>query len=115
MLTSSRSFGSRQSLWPAKFMLLSPATCTSKASFQVYNVSMSWMLPSALFFSHMRRVFSSEIVRAPCRERVWVAVGGGPVVANSDKHVECPMGEKVEPCGAAQTVGVPADRTLCVC
>src|SRR5207247_3610666 len=30
MLSSSRTFGSRQSLWPAKFVLLSVATCPGR-------------------------------------------------------------------------------------
>src|SRR5438034_541177 len=56
MLSSSRTFGSRQSVWPAKFIALSVATCPVNASAHVYTLSLSWTVPSAETRTWRRRV-----------------------------------------------------------
>src|SRR5436309_3152665 len=65
MACSSRTFGSRQSLWPAKLMPLSVATCAVKASAHVYRLSLSWTVPSSESFSHTSPVFRSVTVPSP--------------------------------------------------
>src|SRR2546425_719266 len=65
MLSSSRTFGSRQSVWPAKLMRLSVATCPANASAHVYTLSLSWTVPSAESFSHMSPVLTSVSVPSP--------------------------------------------------
>src|SRR5438046_2248260 len=65
MLCSSRMFGSRQSLWPAKLMALSVATCAVNALAQVYRLSLSWTVPSSESFSHTSPVFRSMTVPFP--------------------------------------------------
>ena len=65
MACSSRTFGSRQSVWPAKLMPLSVATCAVKASAHVYRLSLSWTVPSSESFSHTSPVFRSVTVPFP--------------------------------------------------
>src|SRR5947199_4343464 len=65
MLCSSRTFGSRQSLWPAKFMALSVATCPVNALAQLYGLSLSCTVPSSESFSHTSPVFRSVTVPFP--------------------------------------------------
>src|SRR5438046_9540383 len=74
MLCSSRTFGSRQSLWPAKFMALSVATCPVNASAQLYRLSLSWTVPSSESFSHTSPVFRSVTVPFP----LSTYASGGP-------------------------------------
>src|SRR3989442_13337281 len=65
MLSSSRTFGSRQSLWPAKFVLLSVATCPATAVAHVYSLWSSCAVPSCESFSHMSPAFTSVTVPSP--------------------------------------------------
>src|SRR3989442_11057498 len=101
MLCSSRTFGSRQSLWPAKFMLFSAATCPANALAHVYRLSLSCTDPSSESFSHMSPVFTSVTVPSP-----WSTYASGapfrsspscPVPAHGmtfplvSQHVVCPV------------------------
>src|SRR5207245_11502911 len=107
MLCSSRMFGSRQSLWPAKFMALSVATCPLNALAQVYRLSLSWTVPSSESFSHTSPVFTSATVPSP-----WSAYASGapfrsspscPVPAHEmafpllSQHVVCPVAGSGQP------------------
>ena len=65
MLCSSRTFGSRQSVRPAKLIALSVATCAVNALAHVYRLSLSWTVPSFESFSHTRPVFTSVTVPSP--------------------------------------------------
>src|SRR5213593_1175440 len=65
MLSSSRRFGSRQSSWPAKLVLLSVATCPATAVAHVYPLWSSCTVPSCESFSHMSAVFTSVTVPSP--------------------------------------------------
>src|SRR5206468_9220685 len=65
MLCSSRTFGTRQSAWPAKLMPLSIATCPVYALAHVYKLSLSWTVPSSESFSHTSPVFTSVTVPSP--------------------------------------------------
>src|SRR5205809_7792280 len=101
MLCISRMLGSRQSLWPAKFIALSVATCPVNALAQVYRLSLSWTVPSSESFSHTSPVFTSATVPSP-----WSAYASGapprsspssPVPAHEmafpllSQHVVCPV------------------------
>src|SRR5438046_4227957 len=120
MLCSSRMLGSRQSLWPAKLMALSVATCPVNALAQVYRLSLSWTVPSSESFSHTSPVFRSATVPSP-----WSAYASGapfrsspssPVPAHEmafpllSQHVVCPVagsGQPPEPSRTARTATVP--------
>src|SRR5438093_12240031 len=65
MLPSSRAFGSRQSVWPAKLVALSVATCPVNALAHVYRLSLSCTVPSSESFSHTSPVFRSVTVPSP--------------------------------------------------
>src|SRR5438132_12193690 len=65
MLCSSRTFGSRQSVRPAKLIALSVATCAVNALAHVYRLSLSWTVPSSESFSHTSPVFTSVTVPSP--------------------------------------------------
>src|SRR5438876_1642796 len=120
MLCSSRTLGSRQSLWPAKLMALSVATCPVNALAQVYRLSLSWALPSSESFSHTSPVFMSAIVPSP---RSVYASGApfrsspsSPVPAHEmtfpllSQHVVCPVagsGQPPEPSRTARTGPIP--------
>jgi len=54
-----------QSLWPAKLMALSVATCPVNALAHVYTLSLSWTVPSSETFSHTSHVFRSVTVPSP--------------------------------------------------
>src|SRR2546428_9827431 len=120
MLSSSRTFGSRQSLWPAKFVLLSVATCPASAFAHVYLLWSSCTDPSSESFSHMSPVFTSVTVPSP-----WSTYASGapfrsspscPVPAHGmtfrllSQHVVCPVagsGQPVEPSRTARTGPLP--------
>ena len=101
MLCSSRTFGSRQSLWPAKFMALSVATCPVNASAQLYRLSLSWTVPSSESFSHTSPVFTSVTVPfplsayargAPFRSSPsWPVPAHGMTFPLLSQHVVCPV------------------------
>src|SRR5438552_12708029 len=65
MLCSSRTFGSRQSAWPAKLVPLSVARCPANALVHVYKLSLSWIVPSFESFSHTSPVCTSVTVPSP--------------------------------------------------
>src|SRR5438552_6797060 len=65
MLCSSRTFGSRQSVRPAKLIALSVATCAVNALAHVYRLSLSWTVPSSESFSHTSPVCTSVTVPSP--------------------------------------------------
>src|SRR5436190_23319675 len=107
MLCSSRMFGSRQSLWPAKLVTLSVATCPLNALAQVYRLSLSCTVPSSESFSHTSPVFRSLTVPSP-----WSAYASGapfrsspssPVPAHEmafpllSQHVVCPVAGSGQP------------------
>src|SRR5207302_5337728 len=120
MLCSSRTFGSRQSLWPAKFVALSAAACPVKALAHVYRLSLSWTVPSSESFSHTSPVFRSMTVPfplsayasgAPFRSSpsspVPVHEMGLPLLS---QHVVCPVagsGQPPEPSRTARTGPIP--------
>src|SRR5205809_4983869 len=120
MLCISRMLGSRQSLWPAKFMALSVATWPRNALAQVYRLSLSCTVPSSESFSHTSPVFRSLTVPSP-----WSAYASGapfrsspssPVPAHEmafpllSQHVVCPVagnGQPPEPSRTARTGPIP--------
>src|SRR5881397_3259992 len=101
MLSSSRTFGSRQSLWPAKFVLLSVATCPASAVAHVYLLWSSCTDPSCESFSHMIPVFTSVTVPSPwstyARGAPFRSSPSWPVPAHGmtfpllSQHVVCPV------------------------
>src|SRR5438552_1173221 len=101
MLSSSRMFGSRQSLWPAKFVLLSVATCPASAVAHVYLLWSSCTDPSCESFSHMSPVFTSVTVPSPwstyARGAPFRSSPSWPVPAHGmtfpllSQHVVCPV------------------------
>src|SRR5882724_1396326 len=101
MLCSSRTLGSRQSSWPAKFMALSVATCPVNASAQVYRLSLSCTVPSSESFSHTSPVFRSVTVPFPLSAYASGAPPrsspSSPVPAHGmtlpllSQHVVCPV------------------------
>src|SRR2546425_6259242 len=101
MLGSSRTFGSRQSLWPAKFVALSAATCPVKALAHVYRLSLSCTVPSSESFSHTSPVFRSVTVPFPLSAYASGAPPrrspSSPVPAHGmtfpllSQHVVCPV------------------------
>src|SRR5882724_5024992 len=84
MLSSSFTFGIRQSVWPAKFVLLSVATCWAKAFAQGYVVLTSWTEPSMLSFSHTSPVLLS--VTFPLVSQQVIC----PVAGKQDKSPRTP-------------------------
>src|SRR5437879_3389376 len=124
MLCSSRTFGSRQSLWPAKFMALSVATCPVNASAQLYRLSLSWTVPSSESFSHTSPVFRSVTVPFPLSSYAsgapFRSSPSCPVPAHEmafpllSQHVVCPVagsGQLPEPSRTARTGPVPSAST----
>src|SRR5947208_12757962 len=120
MLSSSRTFGSRQSVWPAKFIALSVATCPANAFAHVYMLSLSWTVPSAESFSHVSPVFTSVTVPSPLSTYASGAPSRSspscPVPAHEmafpllAQHVVCPVagsGQPPEPSRTARTGPVP--------
>src|SRR6266568_6385207 len=107
MLCSSRMFGSRQSLWPAKFMALSVATCPPNALAQVYRLSLSWTVPSSESFSHTSPVFTSVTVPSPLSAYAsgapFRSSPSSPVPAHEmtfpllSQHVVCPVAGSGQP------------------
>src|SRR5438034_6952416 len=101
MLSSSRTLGKRQSLWPSKFVLLSVATWPVNALAHVYRLSLSWTVPSFESFSHTRPVFTSVTVPSPLSTNVSGAPSrrspSSPVPAHGmtlpllSQHVVCPV------------------------
>src|SRR5438477_248047 len=101
MLCSSRTFGSRQSVWPAKLMPLSVATCAVKASAHVYRLSLSWTVPSSESFSHTSPVFRSVTVPFPLSTYAsgppsrtspsWPVPAHGMTLPVVSQHVVCPV------------------------
>src|SRR2546428_13236238 len=101
MLCSSRTFGSRQSLWPAKFVALSAATCPVKALAHVYRLSLSCTVPSSESFSHTSPVFRSVTVPFPLSTYAsgapFRSSPSSPVPAHGmtfpllSQHVVCPV------------------------
>src|SRR5207245_6546391 len=113
MLCSSRTFGSRQSVWPAKLMPLSVATCAVKASAHVYRLSLSWTVPSSESFSHMSPVFRSVTVPSPLSTYAsgapFRSSPSSPVPAHGmtfrllSQHVVCPVAGSGQPVEASRT------------
>src|SRR5881409_2055207 len=120
MACSSRTFGSRQSVWPSKLVKLSAATCAVNAFAHVYRLSLSWTVPSSESFSHMSPVFRSVTVPFPLSA---YASGAPPLRSPSSpvpahgmtfpllsQHVVCPVagsGQPMEPSRTARTGPVP--------
>src|SRR2546427_3100088 len=120
MLCSSRTFGSRQSWWPAKFRALSAATCPVKALAHVYRLSLSWTVPSSESFSHTSPVFRSATVPSPLSAYASGAPPrrspSSPVPAHGmtfpllSQHVVCPVAGSAQPLprpGTARTAPAP--------
>src|SRR5207245_612656 len=120
MLCSSRTFGSRQSWWPAKLRALSAATCPVKALAHVYRLSLSWTVPSSESFSHTSPVFRSVTVPFPLSVYASGAPPrsspSSPVPAHGvtfpllSQHVVCPVagsGQPMEVSRTARTGPVP--------
>src|SRR5947199_10405334 len=107
MLCSSRTFGSRQSLWPAKFMALSVATCPVNALAQLYGLSLSCTVPSSESFSHTSPVFRSVTVPFPLSAYAsgapFRSSPSCPVPAHGmtfrllSQHVVCPVAGSQQP------------------
>src|SRR5437899_8161516 len=101
MLSSSRTFGSRQSVWPAKLVALSVATCPANAFVHVYMLSLSCTVPSFESFSHVSPVFTSVTVPSPLSTYASGAPSRSspscPVPAHAttlpllSQHVICPV------------------------
>src|SRR5881628_2305116 len=116
MLPSSRAFGSRQSVWPAKLVALSVATCPVNALAHVYRLSLSCTVPSSESFSHTSPVFRSVTVPFPLSAYASGAPPrsspSSPVPAHGmtfpllSQHVVCPVagsGQPPEPSRTART------------
>src|SRR6266581_9643513 len=106
MLSSSRTFGIRQSAWPANLVLLSVVTCPNAVA-RVYVLCSSCTDPSWESFSHMSPVFTSVTVPSP-----WSPSASGapfrsspscPVPAHGmtfplvSQHVVCPVAGSGQP------------------
>src|SRR5439155_4352361 len=99
--------GSRQSLWPAKFMALSVATCSVNASAQLYRLSLSWTVPSSESFSHTSPVFRSVTVPFPLSSYAsgapFPSSPSWPVPTHEiaspllSQHVVCPVAGRWQP------------------
>src|SRR5438132_6237198 len=120
MLCSSRTFGSRQSLWPAKFRAFSAATCPVKALAHLYGLSLSCTVPSSESFSHTSPVFRSVTVPFPLSAYAsgapFRSSPSCPVPAHEmafpllSQHVVSPVagsGQPPEPSRTARTAPVP--------
>src|SRR2546430_6692314 len=120
MLCSSRTFGSRQSVWPAKLVPLSAATCAVNGLAQVYRLSLSCTVPSSESFSHTSPVFRSVTVPFPLSSYAsgapFRSSPSCPVPAHEmafpllSQHVVCPVagsGQPPEPSRTARTGPVP--------
>src|SRR6266851_1616725 len=119
MLSSSRTFGSRQSLWPAKFVLLSVATCPATAVAHVYWLWSSCTVPSCESFSHMSPAFTSVTVPSPSSTYAsgapfrsspsWPVPAHGMTCPLLSQHVVCPVTGSGQ---AAQALRGPGSRTM---
>src|SRR5438034_11568253 len=113
MLCSSRTSGSRQSLWPAKSMALSVATCPVNALAQLYGLSLSCTVPSSESFSHTSPVFRSVTVPFPLSAYASGAPPrsspSSPVPAHEmafpllSQHVVCPVAGSGQPPEVSRT------------
>src|SRR5437899_2618653 len=107
MLSSSRTFGSRQSVWPAKLVALSVATCPANAFVHVYMLSLSCTVPSSDSFSHTSPVLTSVTVPSPLSTYASGAPSRSspscPVPAHGmtlpplSQHVVCPVAGSGQP------------------
>src|SRR5438876_4067735 len=92
MLCSSRTFGSRQSAWPAKLVPLSVARCPANALVHVYRLSLSWTVPSSESFSHTSPVFTSVTVPSPLSTYASVAPSRrSPTWPRPSHATTCPL------------------------